>query len=105
VVLPIGVSTNQMVSFSGPPVTRVTAAFTQDAMTRITPRLMLDFWPFNYLGAITTSTTLTASNDHGADLADFELKMSKVEALTLTLADLSPRYQKAARGTAASRPR
>lgn len=89
----IGVGANQVLSLAGLPVTGLTASFTQDAKTKITPTFKLDFWPFNYLGAITTSATLTASNDAGADFAGFDLKVSKVEALALTLSDLNLHYQ------------
>lgn len=89
----IGVGANQVLSVAGLPVTGLTAAFTQDAKTKITPTFKLDFWPFNYLGAITTSATLTTSNDLGADFNGFDLKVSKVEALALTLTDLSLHYQ------------
>lgn len=89
----LGVSAGQVLSMAGLPVTDLTAAFTQDAKTKVTPTFKLDFWPFNYLGAITTSATLTTSNDRGADFAGFDLKVSKVEALALTLNDLTLHYQ------------
>lgn len=89
----IGVGANQALSIAGLPVTGLTATFTQDAKTKVTPTFKLDFWPFNYLGAITTSSTLTVSNDAGADFAGFDLKVSKVEALALTLSDLNLHYQ------------
>lgn len=89
----IGVGAGQILSIAGLPVTGLTASFTQDAKTKVTPTFKLDFWPFNYLGAITTSATLSTSNDAGANFAGFDLKVSKVEALALTLTDVNLHYQ------------
>lgn len=89
----IGASAGRVLSVAGLPITGLTAAFTKEAKTQITPTFKLDFWPFNYLGAITASATLTASNNAAADFAGFDLKVAKVEALALTLQDLQLHYE------------
>ena len=43
----------------------------------MTPTLRLDFWPFNYFGAVTTSTTFTTDNDHGVDFSGLDLKVPR----------------------------
>ncbi|HWI75417.1 MAG TPA: hypothetical protein VNT55_25875, partial [Baekduia sp.] len=91
----IGVSANQLLSVAGLPVTGLTAQFTAAAKTVVTPTFKLDFWPFNYLGAITTSAALTTDNDGGADFTSFDLKIPKVEALALTLSDIALHYENA----------
>jgi hypothetical protein len=89
----IGVSANQGLKVAGLPITGLTVQFTSAAKTVVTPTFKLDFWPFNYLGAITTSSALTTSNDHGADFTSFDLKVPKVEALALTLTDVALHYE------------
>lgn len=88
----LGLATGQILSVAGLPVTNLVASFTSDAKTQITPTFKLDFWPFNYVGAITTSATLTTSDDAGASFAGFELKVSRVPALALTLTDIDLKY-------------
>jgi hypothetical protein len=89
----LGVGVGQILSVAGLPVTGLKVQFDSSAHTVVTPTFKLDFWPFNYLGAITTSATLTTSNDHGADFSSFDLKVSKIEALALTLTDVSLHYE------------
>jgi hypothetical protein len=89
----IGASAGQVLSVAGLPITGLTVAFTSDAKTTITPTFKLGFWPFDYLGTITTSATLTTANDRGANFNGFDLKVAKVEALALTLSDLSLHYE------------
>jgi hypothetical protein len=89
----IGVSPGQILSVAGLPVTGLKVQFDSSAHTVVTPTFKLDFWPFNYLGAITTSAALTTSNDRGADFSSFDLKIPKLEALALTLTDVSLHYQ------------
>jgi hypothetical protein len=89
----LGVSANQGLKVAGLPITGMTVQFTSAAKTVVTPTFKLDFWPFNYLGAITTSAALTTGNDHGADFSSFDLKIPKLEALALTLTDVSLHYE------------
>jgi len=89
----LGLKAGQALSVAGLPVTGLGVQFNASAQTVVTPTFKLDFWPFNYLGAITTSTSLTTSNDHGANFSSFDLKIPKVEALALTLTNVSLHYQ------------
>ena len=89
----IGASAGRVLSVAGLPITGLTAVFTKEAKTQITPTFKLDFWPFNYLGAITTSATLTASNNANTDFAGFDLKVAKVQALALTLDNVQLHYE------------
>ncbi len=77
----------------GVPVTGADVAFLKSGKTNITPTIKLGFWPFNYFGAITTTTTFTTSNDGGADFSGMTLKISKVNALALELKDVELKWK------------
>jgi len=77
----------------GLPVTKADVSFLKSGKANITPTLKLGFWPFNYFGAITTSTTFTTSNDGGADFTGMSFKISKLDVLALQLKDVELKWK------------
>ena len=77
----------------GLPVTGYDASFLRSGKATIKPTLRLSFWPFNYFGAVTSTTTFTTGNDSGADFSGLELKLAKVTALALELKDVQLKWQ------------
>ena len=77
----------------GLPVTGYDASFLRSGKATIKPTLRLSFWPFNYFGSVTSTTTFTTGNDSGADFSGLELKLAKVTALALELKDVQLKWQ------------
>ncbi|MEA2450646.1 MAG: hypothetical protein QOG63_2578, partial [Thermoleophilaceae bacterium] len=80
------------------PITQLDASFLQSAKTQFTVSLKLDFWPFNYVGAITSDTKLTTDNDHGADLTGLEIKVAKIDVVALELKNVDLKWQQGSGG-------
>ena len=77
----------------GIPVQRLQAALTKSGKTNLRPTLRLSFWPFDYFGAITSTTQFTIDNDNGADFSGLEIKADRVAVLGLELKDVSVKWQ------------
>ena len=77
----------------GIPVQRLQAALTKTGKTNLRPTLRLGFWPFDYFGAITSTTQFTIDNDNGADFSGLEIKADRVAVLGLELKDVSVKWQ------------
>ena len=77
----------------GIPVQRLQAALTKSGKTNLRPTLRLSFWPFDYFGAITSTTQFTIDNDNGADFSGLEIKADHVAVLGLELKDVSVKWQ------------
>ena len=89
----IGFDISGVKTLKGLPVTGYDASFLRSGKATIKPTLRLAFWPFNYFGAVTSSTTFTTDNDNGADFSGLELKLAKVNALALELKDVQLKWQ------------
>ena len=72
---------------------KVEVALTRSGGSRIDPTLKLDFWPFNYFGALTAKARFTSDNDKGTDFTSLEIKLNKVSALGLELKDVSVKWR------------
>lgn len=77
----------------GLPITEIVASFTQNGDTILKPTLKLSFWPFNYFGSITTTTTFVVDNDNPPDFSGLELKLANVNALGIELKDVKLKWQ------------
>jgi len=88
----LGFDINGVPSLKGLPVKAADLSFLKSGKAALTPTLKLDFWPFNYFGAITTSTTFTTDNDHGVDFTGMYLKLAKIDVLALSLKDVELRW-------------
>ena len=77
----------------GIPVQRLQAALTKSGKTNLRPTLRLSFWPFDYFGAITSTTQFTIDNDNGPDFSGLEIKADRVAVLGLELKDVSVKWQ------------
>lgn len=89
----VGFDISGVKALKGLPVTGYEASFLRSGKATIKPTLRLSFWPFNYFGAVTSSTTFTTDNDNGADFSGLELKLAKVTALALELKDVQLKWQ------------
>ena len=89
----VGFDISGVKKLKGLPVTGYDASFLRSGKATIKPTLRLAFWPFNYFGAVTSSTTFTTDNDNGADFSGLELKLAKVSALALELKDVQLKWQ------------
>jgi hypothetical protein len=89
----VGFDISGVKALKGLPVTGYDASFLRSGKATIKPTLRLSFWPFNYFGAVTSSTTFTTDNDNGADFSGLELKLAKVTALALELKDVQLKWQ------------
>ena len=89
----VGFDISGVKALKGLPVTGYDASFLRSGKATIKPTLRLAFWPFNYFGTVTTSTTFTTDNDNGADFSGLELKLPKVHALALELKDVQLKWQ------------
>lgn len=88
----IGLNTSGVPLFQGIPLTGMSVVFTSSAKAVVTPTLKLDFFPFNYFGAITVSTSFITDNDNGASFNGIEIKVPKLDALALELKDVDLKY-------------
>ena len=88
----LGFDADGIEKLKGLPVTEADLSFLKSGKARLTPTLKLDFWPFNYFGAVTTSTTFTTDNDHGVDFSGLYLKLPKVNVLALELKDVELKW-------------
>ncbi len=88
----LGFDADKIEKLKGLPVTKADLSFLKSGKARLTPTLKLDFWPFNYFGAVTTSTTFTTDNDHGVDFSGLYLKLPKVNVLALELKDVELKW-------------
>lgn len=88
----VGFDLEGIEKLKGLPVTAADLSFLKSGKARLTPTLKLDFWPFNYFGAVTTSTTFTTDNDHGVDFSGLYLKLPKVDVLALELKDVELKW-------------
>ena len=88
----IGFDLKGIEKLKGLPVTAADLSFLKSGKARLTPTLKLDFWPFNYFGAVTTSTTFTTDNDHGVDFSGLYLKLPKAGVLALELKDVELKW-------------
>jgi hypothetical protein len=77
----------------GIPVQRLQATLTRSGKTNLRPTLRLSFWPFDYFGAITSTTQFTIDNDNGPDFSGLEIKADRVAVLGLELKDVSVKWQ------------
>ncbi|HEX2126690.1 MAG TPA: hypothetical protein VHF45_09045, partial [Thermoleophilaceae bacterium] len=75
------------------PITGMSASFTKNGDTLLKPTVRLGFWPFNYFGSITTTTTFTVDNDNPPDFTGLELKLAKVNALGIELKDVALKWK------------
>lgn len=76
------------------PITGMSASFTRNGDALLKPTLRLGFWPFNYFGSITTTTTtFTVDNDNPPDFTGLELKVAKVNALGIELKDVALKWR------------
>ena len=75
------------------PVQRIAVAFTKAGKTNLSPTLRLSFWPFSYIGALTSTTRVTIDNDHPADFSGLEVKVDRIAALGLELKNVSVKWQ------------
>ena len=89
----VGFDISGIKKLKGLPVTGYEASFLRSGKATIKPTLRLSFWPFNYFGSVTSSTTFTTDNDNGADFSGLELKLAKVTALALELKDVQLKWQ------------
>ncbi len=88
----VGLDISGIEKLKGLPVTAVDLSFLKSGKAALTPTLKLDFWPFNYFGAVTTTTTFNTSNDGGVDFSGLYLKLPKVNVLALELKDVELRW-------------
>ncbi len=79
--------------FQGIPLTGISVVVTSSAKAIVTPTLKLDFFPFNYFGALTVNTAFITDNEHGASFNSLEIKASKLNVLALELKDVDLKYQ------------
>jgi hypothetical protein len=89
----VGLNISGVQVLQGIPLTGVSAVFTQSGKAVVKPTLKLDFFPFNYIGAPTVSTSFITDNDHGASFNGLEIKLPEVDVLALTLKDIDLKYQ------------
>lgn len=75
------------------PIQGLSASFTKNGDTIIKPTVRLSFWPFNYFGSITTTTTFQVDNDNPPDFTGLELKLAKINALGIELKDVRLKWQ------------
>jgi hypothetical protein len=75
------------------PISGLSAKFTQNGDTILKPTVRLAFWPFNYFGSITTSTTFQVDNDNPPDFSALEIKVANVNALGIQLKDVRFKWQ------------
>ena len=78
---------------NGLPLTGLSAEFTPAGKAQLKPTLNLSFWPFNYFGSLTATTTFTTDNDHGPDFSGLLVKLPKVSALGIELKNVELRWQ------------
>jgi hypothetical protein len=88
-----GIDISGIPFFQGIPLTGVTVVVTQSDKSVVTPTLKLDFFPFNYFGALTVNASFTSDNDHGADFGGLEIKVPELDVLALELKDVDLKYQ------------
>lgn len=67
---------------------RAVVSLTEAGRAEVEATLKLDFWPFNYLGALTGSAGFTTGNDRGPDFEGLELEAKQVPLLVLELRDV-----------------
>jgi hypothetical protein len=77
----------------GIPIQRFQVSFTKPGKTQISPTLRLSFWPFDYIGALTSTPSFTVDNDNGPDFSGLAIKVDKVDIVGLSLKDVSVKYQ------------
>ena len=77
----------------GLPIRSLKAAFLPDGKADVTPTLKLGFWPFDYFGALTASTTFTVGNDQEPDFSGLAVKVEEVSALGLRLEDVALKWR------------
>jgi hypothetical protein len=88
----VGFDLEGIEKLKGLPVTSAKLWFLKSGKASLTPTLKLDFWPFNYFGAVTTTTTFNTSNDGGVDFSGLHLKLPKVNVLALELKDVELKW-------------
>jgi hypothetical protein len=89
----IGLDVNKLRFLKGLPIRSLKAAFLPNARAEVTPTLKLGFWPFNYFGTLTASTTFTVGNDQEPDFSGLVLKLAEVNAVGLRLEDVALKWR------------
>ena len=79
--------------FNGLKVEKVAVALTKAGKAQVSPTFKLDFWPFNYFGALTATTAFATANDEGSDFNSLEVAVDKIAALGIELKDVSVKWQ------------
>jgi hypothetical protein len=79
--------------FNGLKVEKVAVALTKAGKAQVSPTFKLDFWPFNYFGAVTATTAFATANDEGSDFNSLEVAVDKIAALGIELKDISVKWQ------------
>jgi hypothetical protein len=77
-------------------VDRITVFLTKAGKAQVYPTLKFGFWPFNYFGSGTTTSTTTGfstDNDNGSSFNALAFKLDKVNALGIELKNVSFGYQ------------
>ena len=77
----------------GIPLTGIGVVFTESGKAVVTPTLKLDFFPFNYFGALTVNGTFTTGNDSGAEFSGFEIKIPEIDVLAMQIKEVDLKYQ------------
>lgn len=76
----------------GIPIQRFQVAMTKAGKAQISPTLRLSFWPFSYIGALTSTPSFTVDNDHGPDFAGLAIKVDKIDVVGLSLKDVNVKF-------------
>ena len=79
--------------FNGLKVEKVAVALTKAGKAQVSPTFKLDFWPFNYLGAVTATTAFETGNDSGSDFNTLEVAVDRIAALGIELKDVSVKWK------------
>jgi len=89
----VGLSISGVKLLQGIPLTGISAVLTESGKAVVTPTLTLDFFPFNYFGALTVSGSFTTDNDHGAEFSGFEIKVPEIDVLAMQIKEVDLKYQ------------
>ncbi len=89
----VGLDVSGVKQLQGIPLTAVTAVFTESGKAVVTPTLTLDFFPFNYFGALTVKGSFKTDNDHGAEFSSFEIKIPEIDVLAMQIKEVDLKYQ------------
>jgi hypothetical protein len=89
----IDFSVDAFKDFYGLKVEKVAVALTKAGKAQVSPMFKLDFWPFNYLGAVTATTAFATDNDSGSDFNTLEVAVDRLAALGIELKDVSVKWK------------